>query len=81
MSKTTKSQKLRGIISTVDVFDNSELSVIARFPYSVVDELDRRCAYVRARMFVRMYSANCNYPLSQFALINQSDKSVISFLQ
>ena len=77
MAKTIKSPKLRGIVSTVDVFDNSEMCVIARFPYSVIDELDRRCAYVRARMFVRAYSDNCDYSLSQFALINQFDKSVI----
>lgn len=76
MKKTCKSSELRGHISTIDVFDNSVMKVIARFPYDVTDDLDCQCAYIRAKLFAKAYVDNCDFPRSQFSLIDKFDNSV-----
>lgn len=76
MKKTSKSSELRGHISTVDVFDNSDMQVIARFPYDVTDDIDSLSAYTRAKMFVKFYADTCDYPRSRFSLMDKFDNSV-----
>lgn len=78
MEKTIKSSTPCGHISTIDVFDNSVMKVIARFPYDVTDDLDSQCAYIRAKIFAKAYADNCDYPRTQFSLIDKFDNSVMS---
>lgn len=72
MVKSLKKSK----ITTVDIFDGSEMRVIARFPYVSTDDLDFECAVRRARLFVKTYASNVGFSLTQFCLIDDRDMTV-----
>lgn len=76
MKKTIESSKPCGHISTIDVFDNSVMKVIARFPYDITDDLESHSAFIRAKMFAKVYADNCDFPHSHFSLIDKFDNSV-----
>lgn len=76
MVESSKKVTLRGEITTIDIFDSSEMRVIARFPYVRTDELDFECAVRRARLFTKTYASNIGFSLTQFCLIDKRDSTV-----
>lgn len=76
MVESSKRVTLRGEITTIDIFDSSEMCVIARFPYVSTDDLDFEVAVRRARLFAKSYCSNTGFSLSQFCLIDKRDKTV-----
>ena len=80
MKKTKRPVHLKRNTFTVNVFDNVEMRVIARFPYDVTDDLDAQCAYIRAKMFVKEYAHHCDFKISQFSLVDSFDNSVNSVI-